>query len=119
MKIVGNLRLQDILCPVRAGDKSPIGPLPQTAETAVVMLADGIEAATRVLRQPTREKIREVVDHIVRQRIDQGQLDDAPLTRRQIDIIKEQFTHVVAGMYHNRVDYPAASGGVSSEFASA
>jgi putative nucleotidyltransferase with HDIG domain len=94
------------------------GPLPQTAETAVVMLADGIEAAARVLHEPTADKVREVVDHIVRQRIEQGQLADAPLTLRQIEIIKEEFTRVLVGMYHNRIDYPAASGGVTSEFAS-
>ncbi len=100
------------------GEYTYPGPLPQSAETAVVMLADGIEASARVLHDPTIEKIREVVDHIVRQRMEQGQLNDAPLTLRQIEIIKEQFTHVLAGMYHNRIDYPAASGGVTSEFAS-
>jgi len=94
------------------------GPLPQTPETAVVMLADGIEAAARVLHEPTAEKVREVVDHIVRQRIEQGQLADAPLTLRQVEIIKDEFTRVLVGMYHNRIDYPAASGGVTSEFAS-
>jgi putative nucleotidyltransferase with HDIG domain len=94
------------------------GPLPQTPETAVVMLADGIEAAARVLHEPTADKVREVVDHIVRQRIEQGQLADAPLTLRQIEIIKDEFTRVLVGMYHNRIDYPAASGGVTSEFAS-
>jgi hypothetical protein len=94
------------------------GPLPQTAETAVVMLADGIEAATRVLGDPTSEKIRDVVDHIVRQRIEQGQLREAPLTLKQLDIIKDEFTRVLTGMYHNRIDYPTSSGGVTSEFAS-
>jgi cyclic-di-AMP phosphodiesterase PgpH len=94
------------------------GPRPQTAETAVVMLADGVEAAVRVLNEPTPDRIREVVEHIVRQRIDQGQLRDAPLTLRQIDGIKEEFIRVLSGMYHNRIDYPASSGGVSSEFAS-
>jgi len=94
------------------------GPLPQTAETAVVMLADGIEAATRVLGDPTSEKIRDVVDHIVRQRIEQGQLREAPLTLRQLDVIKDEFTRVLTGMYHNRIDYPTSSGGVTSEFAS-
>ena len=94
------------------------GPLPQTPETAVVMLADGIEAAARVLHEPTPEKVREVVEHIVRQRIDQGQLIDAPLTLRQIEIIKEEFVRVLVGMYHNRIDYPTASGGITSEFAS-
>jgi putative nucleotidyltransferase with HDIG domain len=95
------------------------GPLPQSAETAVVMLADGIEAATRVLHEPTPEKIRDVVDHIVGQRMEQGQLDDAPLTLRQLEIIKDEFTRVLVGMYHNRIDYPATSGGITSEFASA
>jgi len=95
------------------------GPLPQSAETAVVMLADGIEAAARVVHEPTPEKISEVVDHIVRQRMEQGQLADAPLTLRQIEIIKDEFTRVIVGMYHNRIDYPTATGGITSEFASA
>jgi putative nucleotidyltransferase with HDIG domain len=93
------------------------GPLPQSAETAVVMLADGVEAATRVLHEPTPEKIRGVVQHIIKQRIEQGQLQDAPLTLRQLDTIREQFTRVLVGMYHNRIDYPAASGGVGASFA--
>jgi putative nucleotidyltransferase with HDIG domain len=93
------------------------GPPPQSAETAVVMLADGVEAAARVLQEPTPQKIRELVEHIVRQRVDQGQLRDAPLTLRQLEILKEQFARVLIGMYHSRIDYPAASGGVSSEFA--
>jgi len=95
------------------------GPLPQSAETAVVMLADGIEAAARVVHEPTPAKVREVVDHIVRQRMEQGQLADAPLTLRQLEIVKEEFTRVIVGMYHNRIDYPAATGGITSEFASA
>jgi putative nucleotidyltransferase with HDIG domain len=95
------------------------GPRPQTAETAVVMLADGVEASARVLHDPAPERIREVVDHIVTQRIEQGQLAEAPLTLRQIEMVKEEFTRVLVGMFHNRIDYPTASGGVTSEFASA
>ena len=94
------------------------GPRPKSAETAVVMLADGIEAATRVLHDPTPQKIRDVVEHIVRQRMEQGQLQDAPLTLRQIETIKDEFTRVLVGMYHNRIEYPATAGGVTSEFAS-
>jgi len=71
-----------------------------------------------VLTEPTPEKIRDVVDHIVRQRIEQGQLRDAPLTLKQLDVIKDEFARVLSGMYHNRIDYPASSGGVTSEFAS-
>jgi cyclic-di-AMP phosphodiesterase PgpH len=95
------------------------GPRPQSAETAVVMLADGVEASTRVLHEPTPQRIRDVVEHIVRQRMEQGQLAEAPLTLRQIEQIKDEFTRVLVGMFHNRIDYPAASGGVTSEFASA
>lgn len=95
------------------------GPLPQSAETAVVMLADGVEASARVLHDPTPQRIRDVVEHIVRQRVEQGQLADAPLTLRQLEMIKAEFTRVLVGMFHNRIDYPAAAGGVTSEFASA
>lgn len=95
------------------------GPLPQSAETAVVMLADGVEASTRVLHDPTPQRIRDVVEHIVRQRVEQGQLAEAPLTLRQLETVKAEFTRVLVGMFHNRIDYPAATGGVTSEFASA
>jgi len=105
--------------PLDAAEFEYPGPLPQTAETAVVMLADGVEAATRVLNEPTAQKIRDVIEHIVRQRVEQGQLADAPLTLRQLETIKSEFTRVLVGMYHNRIDYPAAAGGVTSEFASA
>jgi putative nucleotidyltransferase with HDIG domain len=94
------------------------GPLPQSPETAIVMLADGVEAATKVLQEPTPEKIREVIDHIVRMRVEAGQLREAPLTLRQIEVIKEQFARVLIGMYHSRIDYPTTGGGVTSEFAS-
>jgi len=94
------------------------GPIPQSAETAICMLGDGIEASAHVLHDPTPAKIRDVIDHIVRQRIDQGQLRDAPLTLRQLEVIKEQFARVLVGMYHHRIDYPTTGGGVTSEFAS-
>src|SRR5579863_3986401 len=94
------------------------GPIPQSAETAICMLGDGIEASAHVLHDPTPAKIRDVIDHIVRQRIDQGQLRDAPLTLRQLEVIKEQFARVLVGMYHHRIDYPPTGGGVTSEFAS-
>jgi membrane-associated HD superfamily phosphohydrolase len=82
------------------------------------MLADGVEASTRVLHEPTPQRIRDVVEHIVRQRMEQGQLAEAPLTLKQIEVIKAEFTRVLVGMFHNRIDYPTASGGVTSEFAS-
>jgi putative nucleotidyltransferase with HDIG domain len=105
----------------RDGSVSPAefaypGPTPQSAETAVCMLADGVEASVRVLHDPNPQKIRDVIDHIVRQRIEQGQLRDAPLTLKQLEIVKDQFARMVIAQYHNRIDYPAASGGVTAEF---
>jgi putative nucleotidyltransferase with HDIG domain len=95
------------------------GPIPRSAETAVVMLADGVEAAARVLNEPTAQRVRDVIDHIVRQRLDQGQLREAPLTLAQLEVVKAQFARVLSGMYHSRIDYPRQSGGVTSEFAQA
>jgi putative nucleotidyltransferase with HDIG domain len=94
------------------------GPVPQSAETAICMLADGVEASVRVLQDPTPQRVREVIDHIVKQRVDQGQLDQAPLTLRDLEVIKGEFARVFASMNHARIDYPTASGGVTSEFAS-
>lgn len=85
------------------------GPVPQSAETAIVMLADGVEAATRALAEPTPDRINEVIDMVVRQRLEQGQLRDAPLTIRQLTRIKREFARVLGGMYHARVDYPTPS----------
>ena len=101
--------------PVPADFQYP-GPTPQSAETAIVMLADGVEASTRVVADPTPEKLRAVIDHIVRQRIETGQLRDAPLTLRQIEIIKDQFARALIGQHHHRTDYPVSAGGVTSEF---
>jgi cyclic-di-AMP phosphodiesterase PgpH len=84
------------------------GPIPQSRETAVVMLADGVEAAARRMTDPTPERIREVIDRVVEERFAEGQLREAPLTLRQISVIKREFARVLGGMYHARVEYPKA-----------
>jgi cyclic-di-AMP phosphodiesterase PgpH len=89
-------------------DFSYLGPRPQTRETAILMLADSVESASKVLQEPTPERIRALVDRIVEVKITEGQLDEAPLTMRDVVRIKEQFTSVLTGMYHHRIDYPAA-----------
>jgi hypothetical protein len=83
------------------------GPVPQTAETAICMLADGIEATAHMLHDTTPKRIRDLIAYIVRQRIAEGQLRDAPLTLKQIEIAKEQFARVLIGMYHHRIAYPS------------
>lgn len=85
------------------------GPKPQSKETAIVLLADSVESAARVLQDPTPERITELVDRILGFKMAEGQLEDAPLTLREISSIKEQFVKVLSGMYHHRLDYPAAS----------
>ena len=97
------------------GDFAYPGPKPQRKETAVVMLADGIESACRALQDPSPERIREVIRQIIRERIEERQLDQCPLTLRDLNRIEDQFTRVLTGMYHHRIDYPSASGGVSDE----
>ncbi|RMF16284.1 MAG: HDIG domain-containing protein [Candidatus Dadabacteria bacterium] len=82
------------------------GPKPQTKETAVVMLADVCESALRTLENPTEERIAEFVDRLVEKVYTEGQLDDAPLTFRDLHTVKKTFTHMLAGMYHQRIDYP-------------
>ena len=94
------------------------GPRPQSAETAVAMLADSAEAAIRVLPNPTPEAVRSAIEHLVQQKLGSGQLDDAPLTLRDLDRIKREFARVMSGTYHKRIGYPRASGGVAPEFQS-
>jgi putative nucleotidyltransferase with HDIG domain len=95
------------------------GPRPQRAETAVAMLADSAEAAIRVLPDPTPDKVREAIDLLVQQKLASGQLEDAPLTLRDIDRVKREFARVMSGTYHKRIGYPRASGGIASEFQTA
>jgi putative nucleotidyltransferase with HDIG domain len=95
------------------------GPRPQSVETAVTMLADGVEAALRVLNDPSPEKVRDAIEHLVNRRIESGQLAEAPLTLAQLDRVKEEFVRILTGMYHNRIDYPTATGGISAEWTSA
>ncbi|HEU0012234.1 MAG TPA: HDIG domain-containing protein [Longimicrobium sp.] len=82
------------------------GPKPQTRETAVVMMSDAVESAARVLNDPSPERIRELVDRIVGSKVASGQLDECPLTLRDIHVAREVLARVLNGMYHQRLDYP-------------
>ncbi len=92
---------------VDASDFAYSGPKPQTRETAIVMLADGIESATRVLQDPTPERIRTTIDAIVQARIEEGQLDQCPLTLRDLERTMDAFARILIGMYHRRIEYPS------------
>ena len=81
------------------------GPKPQSKETAIAMMADSIESATRVLQEPTPERVRDLVNGIIEGKVKDGQLDDSPLTLREITTLKDTFVKVLSGIYHHRIDY--------------
>jgi len=82
------------------------GPRPKSRESAIIALADTIESASRSLRKPTPAKIKALVEELVMAKINDGQLDDCPLTLREIAIVKESFTNTLRSMLHSRIDYP-------------
>ncbi len=93
------------------------GPRPQSKEAAVVMLADSVEAAVRAAAQSGKlyepgdphsvsKRLAEIVDRVIRERLEDGQLDDADLTFRQITEIRRVFLTMLEGVYHPRVEYP-------------
>ncbi|NJD19353.1 MAG: HDIG domain-containing protein [Gemmatimonadetes bacterium] len=83
------------------------GPKPQTRETAIAMLADSCESATRAMRDPTPERIRDLIHSIVQAKLESGQLDEAPLTLREMALIEEQFAKILGAVVHRRIEYPA------------
>ncbi len=85
------------------------GPKPQSKEAAIVMLADAVEAAARSVQNPTPERIRELVRRIVRERLEDGQLDECDLTFRDLQRIEDAFTRLLVSMFHPRVEYPEVS----------
>jgi hypothetical protein len=82
-------------------------------ETAIAMLADSIEASLRVLEAPTPSKLEAAIEQIIKNRLASGQLDEAPLTLSQVNDVRAEFVRVLTGMYHNRIGYPEASGGIT------
>ena len=81
------------------------GPLPHTRETAIVMLADAVEATTRALPDPNPGKIKETVDQIIKKRFSDGQLDQCDLTLADLTKIREAFVKNLVGMAHPRIQY--------------
>ena len=82
------------------------GPLPFTQEQGILLLADGIEAASRAMKDPNYKKLESLIDRMVEDHISDGQLNNCPLTFRQIEIIKKSFLNILVGVYHSRIDYP-------------
>lgn len=83
------------------------GPKPQSKETAIVMLADSCESATRAMHEPTPERLQDLIDTIVSGKIADGQLDESPLTLHEIAQVKAEFVKILGGVIHRRIEYPA------------
>jgi putative nucleotidyltransferase with HDIG domain len=81
------------------------GPRPQFRESAVISLADGVEAASRAMRSATAEQLGQLIEGIVNDRIAQGQLNEAPLTLEDIAKVKNSFTFTLLNVLHSRVAY--------------
>ena len=82
------------------------GPKPQSRETAILMLADGVEAASRTLPKPTLGRIEDLVAKVIQAQLSDGQLDECDLTQRDLRGIQSAFVRLLSGMLHSRIDYP-------------
>ena len=85
------------------------GPRPKTKETALVMLADSVEAAARGERNITVAKLQKIVKENVEKKFNDGQLDDCPITRHDLEQVKTAFMPILTGVFHPRVDYEQAN----------
>lgn len=91
---------------VNLQDYSYLGPKPNSKETAIVMLADSCESAVRSIDDPNAENMENVINNIINDRIENGQLDEAPITFNDISRIKEAFISILIGQHHKRIKYP-------------
>lgn len=91
---------------IREEDFRYDGPLPQTKETGILMLADGVEAASRAMKEPNYQKLENLIDKMVDERVNEGQLSNTPLTFQDLSVIKDTFLNILVGIYHSRVEYP-------------
>ena len=82
------------------------GPRPSSKETAIVMLADSIEAAARSLSNPNPARMETLVRRMIQDRLMDHQLDKCDLTLKELDIIGQTFTQVLLGLFHRRIEYP-------------
>ena len=86
-----------------------VGPKPRTKIAAIIMIADGCEAAARSLQDRSRENVKKVVRNIVNERMQLGQFEDCEITLKELNIIIHTVVNNLTGIYHNRIEYPKVS----------
>ncbi len=82
------------------------GSRPSSKESAIMMLADCVEAAVRSMDDPDRDQVKDMIDKIIREKYNDGQLDDCPLSRRDLSKLAQAFLQCFDGALHERVKYP-------------
>lgn len=82
------------------------GPKPQTKEAAIIMLADAVEAGVRSLSKPSNNRVETMTRRMIKEKLDDGQLDQCDLTLKELDQISEAFVYIMSGIYHSRIEYP-------------
>ena len=82
------------------------GPLPNNKETAILMMADAVEARSRSLSEYTEESIDQMVEDMIDGQIAEGEFKDAPITFRDVELVKSVFKEKIKNIYHNRIKYP-------------
>jgi len=97
---------RDPSVPVTEEDFRYPGPKPKTRVAALILMADAVEAASRVLTDPTPTRVSALVDRIINHCFIDGQLDECELTLKDIREIKTHFVYLLTSMYHKRIDYP-------------
>lgn len=90
------------------------GPKPNRKETAILMIADAVESAVRAMKGATVDEIENIIDKIIVERLNDGQLADSPLTLKDIKVIAATFSRILRGMQHNRIKYQE---NIAEEFA--
>lgn len=92
--------------PINEDDYRYPGPRPQTRVAAIIMMADAVEAASRVLTDPTPARISALVEKLTTRIFLEGQLDECELTLKDMQRIKERFVYILTSIFHKRIDYP-------------
>jgi hypothetical protein len=82
------------------------GPKPFSKETAILMMADTVEAASRSVTNPDHDKLDALVEKLIDQQVDSGQFENAPITLREIKVAKKIFKKMLMNIYHVRIKYP-------------
>ncbi|HEV7282569.1 MAG TPA: HDIG domain-containing protein [Pirellulaceae bacterium] len=85
------------------------GPKPQTRESAILMIADSVESASRVLVEPTPSRIEHLVESLVAKKLQDGQFDECGMSFRELNVVQETLVKSLSAMYHSRIKYPPAA----------